>query len=88
MIGNSQEAEARADCDTTRLLNIVSRPVEPERTLDAFKIFISSKRFVEVAQGLDEADAAKLVNAFDEVCRGGLWDGSTRLTTVIRLLEL
>ena len=73
MIDVSQEAEARADCDTTRLLNIVNRPLGPERTLDAFKAFISSKKFAEVAQGLNEADAVKLVNAFDEVCRCGFW---------------
>jgi len=80
MTENSQQSITRAGWDNDRLLSVVNRPLEPERTLDALMAFTSSKNYVEVARGLDGELAAKLVDVFDQVRRAGLRDTLTRLT--------
>jgi len=58
--------------DIKRLLKALNRPLGPERTRDVLVDFTSSKNYVEVVRGLNEEDAAKLVDTLDQVCRGGL----------------
>ncbi|KAF9646892.1 kinase-like protein [Thelephora ganbajun] len=57
----------RTGWDASQVLNVVDRPLGPERTLDAFRDFTSSKNYVETARMLNREDAAKLVDVFDEV---------------------
>jgi len=80
MFTNSQVA-AQEGLDTTRLLGVVNRPPGPERTRDVLMDLTSSKNYVEIARRLNKEDAAKLVDVFDQVCRAGLRDTLTRLTT-------
>ena len=83
MTVNSQEATAREDWDTAQLLNIVNHSPGPERTLGVLKDLASSKNYVEIVCRLNQEDAAKLVDVFDQVCRAGIQDAFTRLTTVV-----
>ena len=81
MSSSPKEVAAQEGLDTTRLLCVADRPPGPERTRDVLVDFTSSKDFGEIARRLNEKDAAKLVNVFDQVCRAGLQDTLTRLTT-------
>ena len=82
MTVNSQGREARTSLYTTRLLDVVNHPLGPERTLDALMAFTSTKSYVEVVRRLNEEEAAKLVDVFDQVCRG-FRDTLTHLTTAM-----
>ena len=80
----SQQETVCVDLDTTRLLNVVLRPHEPERTLREFKDFISNENFAEIAQGFKRKDAANLVDAVDQVCYTRLLDTLSHLTALNR----
>ena len=67
--------------DMTQLLNIVNGPLEPEQTLDALMTLASNKNNVEAVRKLDRENVAKLVDVFDQVCRGRLQDSLICLTT-------
>ena len=74
---------ALEDLDTTRLLSVVNHPPGPDRTLDVLKDLTSSKNYVKIVCRLNQEDAAKLVDVFDQVCRAGIRDAFARLTTVV-----
>ena len=82
MIVNLQERAAQAGLDATQLLSLVNGSLEPEQTLDALRAFTSSKNFVEVVRRLNREDAAKLVDVFNQVCRGGLRDTTLTCLTM------
>lgn len=71
-IASSHEMAAQTVHDITQLLDIVNTPLEPEQTLDALMTFTSNKNNVEAVRKLDREDAAKLIDVFDQVCRGRL----------------
>jgi len=74
---------ARTGWNTNQLLNIVNRPLGPERTLGALIAFTSSKNYMEVVRMLNREDAAKLVDVFDQVCLASFCGIFTCLTTVV-----
>ena len=56
-----------ADWDT-QLSDVVNHRVGLEQTQGIFWALASSKNFAEVARGLKEEDAEKLVDVLDQVC--------------------
>ena len=78
-----KERRSQAHWDTNQLLKVVNRPLRPERTRHVLMDFTSSKNYMEIARSLDQEDAAKLVDVFDQVCHSGFRNNFTRLTTVI-----
>lgn len=83
MTGSSQEVAAREGLDATQVLSVVNRPLEPERTRDVLINFTSGKDYVEIVRRLNQEDAAKLVDVFDQVCRASIRDTLTLLTTTV-----
>ena len=72
---------AQAGLDVTQLLNVANGPLEPAQTLDAPRALTLSENYIEVARRLEQEDAAKLVDVFDQVCHRSLQETTlTRLT--------
>ena len=71
MAASSPETAARGRWDTTKLRDVINRPLGSERTQQELRDFASSKDYVKIALGLEREDATKLLNVLDQVRYSG-----------------